>query len=63
MGVDSHSYGWFAGGMDGGGVCCACGMKPGDVGRMTGDAGELPECDMKTLITPDHMAFQVRLSG
>ena len=32
------------------------------VGRMLGDAGALPECEVKTLMTPDHTAFQVRSS-
>ena len=37
--------------------------KAKGVGRISGDAVELPECDVKTLITPDHTTFQVRSSG
>ena len=36
--------------------------KTGGV-HMSGDAGALPECDVKTLMTPNHTAFQVRSSG
>ena len=28
-----------------------------------GDAGALPKCEVKTLMTPNHTAFQVRSSG
>ena len=27
------------------------------VGRMSGDAGAFPECELNTLMTPDHTAF------
>ena len=30
---------------------------------MSGDAGALPECEVKTLLTPNHTAFQVHISG
>ena len=30
---------------------------------MSGDAGALSECEVKTLMTPDHTAFQLRSSG
>ena len=33
------------------------------VGRMSGDAGEYPECEVNTLITPDRTTIQVRSSG
>ena len=33
------------------------------VGRMSGDAGALPECVVRALMTPDHTTFQVRSSG
>ena len=32
-------------------------------GRMSGDAGTHPECEMKTLMTPDHTTIHVRCSG
>ena len=33
------------------------------VGRTFGNTGALPECKVKTLLTPDHTAFLVRCSG
>ena len=30
---------------------------------MSGDAGELPECEVETLMTLDHTDFEVRGSG
>ena len=48
----SHSYGWLGGGRDGGGGWYVCRTKPGGIGRMSGDARALPECKVKTLITP-----------
>ena len=33
------------------------------IGRMTGDAGALPEYEVKTLMTPDYAALQVHSSG
>ena len=41
----------------------ACRTKPRGVGHMSGDAGALPECKVKIMMTPDHSAFQVRISG
>ena len=38
-------------------------MMPGMVDHMSGDAGALPGCKVKTLITPDHFAFQVLSCG
>ena len=32
-------------------------------GCMSGNAGALPKCEVKTLMTPDNTAFQVRSSG
>ena len=32
------------------------------VGRMSGDAGEFSECEMKTLMSPDRTTMQVRSS-
>ena len=64
IGVVSHSYGVLGGGKDGGGGGWqACWTKPGGVGRMSGDVSALPECDVKTLMKPDHTAFKVRCSG
>ena len=63
MRVISHGYGGLNGGRVGGGGWHACGMKPGGVGRESGDAGALPEYEVKTLVTPDHTAIQVRSSG
>ena len=31
--------------------------------RMSGDARVFPECEVKTLMTPDNTAVQVRSSG
>ena len=33
------------------------------VGRISGDAGAFPECEVNTLITPDRTIIQVRRSG
>ena len=33
------------------------------VGRMSGDAGAFPECEVNTLITPDRNTIQVRNPG
>ena len=33
------------------------------VGQMSGDAGAFPECEVNTLMAPDHTAFQVSSSG
>ena len=37
--------------------------KAKGVGRMSGDTGALPECEVKTPMTPYHTAIQVRSSG
>ena len=63
MAVVSHSYGGLCAGMDGDGGYQAYGTKPGGVGRMSGDTGAHPECEVKTLMIIDHTAFQVRSSG
>ena len=54
MGVVNDGYGGFR---DGGGGWQACGTKLGGAGCMSRDAGALTECEVKTLMTPDHMAF------
>ena len=33
------------------------------VGGMSGDAGVRSECEVKTQMTPDHIAFHVRSCG
>ena len=33
-----------------------------ELSSIPGDAGVLPECEVKTLMTSDHTAFQVRSS-
>ena len=38
------------------------GAKTGMIGRMSGDAGAFPECQLKT-VKPDHIAVQVLSSG
>ena len=38
-------------------------VKQGGVGRMSGDAGALPECEVRIMITPGHSHFRVRSSG
>ena len=35
----------------------------GSVGRILSDAGALSECEVNTLMTTDHTAFQVCCSG
>ena len=45
MCVVSHGYGGLGGGRDGCGGWYACGTRPG-VGRMSGDAGARPECEV-----------------
>ena len=37
--------------------------KARGVGRMSGDAGAFPECEVNTLITPDRTIIQVRSFG
>ena len=37
--------------------------KARGVGHMSGDVGAHPECEVKTLMTPDYTAVQVRSSG
>ena len=53
MRVVSHSYGGLSGSRDGRDCWYACGTKPEGVGRMSGDAGALPVCEVKTDTTPD----------
>ena len=57
MGIVSHCYGVFGGGRNGDGGYLACGTMTGGAGRMSGDAGALPKCEVKTLMTPDHTTF------
>ena len=52
----------FSWGRDTGRGWLVCRTKPGGVSSMLGDAGAPPECKMKTLMTPDHIAFQVHRS-
>ena len=40
-----------------------CGAKPGGIGRMSVNAGALSECEVETLMKPDHTALQMRSSG
>ena len=42
MCVVSHGYGELVGGRDGGGGWYACGTKRGWIGRLSGDAGDIP---------------------
>ena len=37
--------------------------KAKGVGRMSADAGAHPECEAKTLITPNHTAVSMRIYG
>ena len=46
MGVVRNGYGGLGYGRDGGGGWYACGTKPGVVGRMSGNAGALPQCEV-----------------
>ena len=65
MCVVGHSNGGLCGGRDEGGGWDACGKSRGD-GRISADAEALPECKViliLTLMTPDHIAVQVRSSG
>ena len=43
-----------------GGDWYACGTRPAVVGRMSGVVGALLVCEVKTLMTPDHIAIEVR---
>ena len=61
MGVVSHSYGGL--GRDEGGGCQVCWTKPGGVDCMSGNAGVLSMCEVKTHMSPDHTAFQDRTSS
>ena len=63
MGVISHSNGGMGEGRVECGGWLAYGTKPGGVSRLLIDAGALNECEMKTLMTSDHTAFQVRSSA
>ena len=45
MCVVSNGHSWLNGGRDGGGGWYACVTKPGG-GRMSGDAGALPKCEV-----------------
>ena len=55
-------YGGLGGCRDGGGGWYECGTKPG-VGLLSAGVGSLPECGVKTPVTPDHTAFLMRSSG
>ena len=44
--VVSHGYGGLGCGRDGGSGLYACRTKPKEVGRMSGDGGTLPECEV-----------------
>ena len=57
MGVVSHRYGQMVGGRE------VCGTKSGGVGHLSGDAEAIPECEVKTLMTPDHTAYHVGSYG
>ena len=57
MRVVGHGYGGLGEGRDGCGGWYACVTKPGRFGRMSGDAGALHECEVETLMIPDHTAF------
>ena len=57
MCVVSHGYGGSGGGRDGGG------MHAGQSQGGWWNVGEYPECQVETLMTPDHTAVQVRSSG
>ena len=53
--------GWMGAGME-----VVVGRHAGQiqgVGRMSGDAGSFPECEVNTLITPNRSTIQVRSSG
>ena len=53
IGVVSHytrlvvSYGGLDGSRDGGGGWYACKTRPGGIGRMLGDVGALPDCEVE----------------
>ena len=55
-----HTYVGLRGVMDGGCSWYAWVTKLAGVGRVSGDAGALIKCGMKTLMTPDYIAFQER---
>ena len=55
MHVVSHSYGGYGRARDGGSGCYVYRTEPGGVVHMSGDARELPECEVISLITPPSM--------
>ena len=57
--VVSHGYGVLGAGING---VVDAGQNKG-LGRMSGDSGAHTECQVKTLMTPDHSAVKVRSSG
>ena len=58
MGVVSHGCGGLGVGMDVvGGRSVSMPDKASGVGRILADAGALPECEVKTLITRNHTAL------
>ena len=57
MGVVCHSYGELGGDRNGDGRCNALGTRTGECGRMSGDAGALSKCEVKTLMASNHTAF------
>ena len=63
MCVVSHGYGGLGGVRDEGGEWYACRTKPSGLVAYLEFAGVLPECQAKTLMTPDHTVVQVRSSG
>ena len=63
MGVVTHSYYGFGRSRDGHGGWQARRKKPRRIVCMSKDAGVLPECEVKTMMTPNHTAFQVHSSG
>ena len=59
MCVVSHGYGGLDECRDGDGGWHACVLMPG----LFGETGELPECEMKTLMTSDQTVYHVHTSG
>ena len=59
MRVVRHVYGGLCGGQGWWWWTLSMQGKANWVGRMSGDAGAFPDCDVNTLITPDHIAVQM----
>ena len=63
IGVVSYGNGGLGEGNDGDGDYYACLTMPGGVGHKLVDFEAIPECELKTLMTPVPSAFHERSCG